>query len=283
MASSSGGEGMKTAKTPTILFVTAGLGGKSFEDAADRLVAQASTFEFFTELHAIKEEEIFQICPRILNWFENSELQQVKGFGWYTWKATIAYKAIVEKRWGEFDLVMYLDAGCEMFKSKQSKKRLQGYIHSAMNDGHTLFAIPTPERHFTKRDLFEYFSEISPEDESPQFQSGSWILKTNSNEEFARRWEELSAVGVFMTDESPSQMGESPDFKIHRYDQSIFSLLAKSFGYKANSDVPPGSATSVRAKVRGFFYPFWWARNRTGETIIPSLMFKLGKATEKPY
>ena len=41
------------------------------------------------------------------------------------------------------------------------------------------------------------------------------------------------------------------------------------------------AANSVRAKVRGYFYPFWWARNRTGNTIIPKLMITLGKISTK--
>jgi hypothetical protein len=262
---------------PTILFLTAGLGGKSFEDAADRLVAQASSFDFFTHLHSIKEEEIFQICPRILDWYKKEQLPDVKGFGWYTWKATIAHQAIVAKRWGDFDLVMYLDAGCEMFNSKQSAKRLRKYIDLALEEGRTLFSIPTPEREYTKRDLFEYFPSLSPEDVTPQFQSGSWILKFDSNQHFAEQWEFLSSIGIFMTDESPSEISENPYFKVHRYDQSIFSLIAKSSGYRSVSDVPPGAADSFRAKVRGFFYPFWWTRNRSGVSMIPKLMIGLGK------
>jgi hypothetical protein len=268
---------MNYMKNPTILFLTAGLGGKSFEEAADRLIVQASSFGFFTHLHAIKEEEIFQICPRILDWYKKDDLPGVKGFGWYTWKATIAHQAIVAKRWGNFDLVMYLDAGCEMFNSKQSARRLRKYIDFAMEQGRTLFSIPTPEREYTKRDLFEYFPSLSPEDATPQFQSGSWILKIDSNQHFAEQWEILSSIGVFMTDESLSQISESDDFKVHRYDQSIFSLLAKSLGFKSVLDVPPGAASSVRAKLRGFFHPFWWTRNRTGVSMIPRFMITAGK------
>jgi hypothetical protein len=270
---------MISMNKPTILFLTAGLGGKSFEDAADRLVAQASSFDVFTHLHSIKEDEIFQICPRILEWFKKEELPDVKGFGWYTWKATIAHQAIVAKRWGDFDLVMYLDAGCEMFNSKQSAKRLRKYVEVAMKEGRTLFSIPTPEREYSKRDLFEYFPSLSPDDTTPQFQSGSWILKIDSNQQLAEQWENFSSLGIFMTDESPSRNTENIHFKVHRYDQSIFSLLAKSLGYKSVSDVPPGAADSVRAKIRGFFFPFWWARNRTGNSMIPKLMLALGKIT----
>jgi hypothetical protein len=264
-------------KKPTILFVTAGLGGKSFEEAADRLIVQAASFGVFTHLHSIKEEEIFQICPRILDWFRKEELPFVKGFGWYTWKATIAYQAIVEKRWGNFDLVMYLDAGCEMFNSKQSSKRLRKFIAIAFQEGRALFSIPTPEREYTKRDLFQYFPSLSPDDVTPQFQSGSWILKFDSNQYFAEQWEILSSLGVSMTDESLSRLTENIYFKVHRYDQSIFSLLAKSLGFNAVPDVPPGAADSLRAKARGYFYPFWWTRNRTGNSMIPKSMLALGK------
>jgi len=270
------GLGMSSESRPKILFVTAGLGGSSFEEAADRLVNQAQSFGLFDRLHAVKEEEVLEICPRLLEWFSLEELRSTKGFGWYTWKATIAFEAIVEKRWGQFDLVMYLDAGCEMFRSYFSQKRLDAYFNHANTSGNTLFAIPTPEIEYTKRDLFQYFPMISQLDSSNQFQSGSWVLKSDLSEDFVKAWEKLSAFGINMTDESPSILGEHSSFKVHRYDQSIFSLLAKSHGYLPVNETPPGNSISMRSKVRGFFFPFWWVRNRTGKSVIPRMLTKLG-------
>ena len=272
---------MKSDSRPRVLFLTAGLGGLSFEQAADRLVEQASTFGLFSKLHAVKEPEILEICPRLLNWFSLVELRNTKGFGWYSWKATLAYQAMVVKRWGDFDLVMYLDAGCEMFHSVFSEKRLNKYLTHAMTSGNTLFAIPTPEMGYTKRDLFEFFPTLDVDDATNQFQSGSWIFKTESSAEFANTWESLSSLGIHMTDESLSKIPERDNFIVHRYDQSIFSLLAKSLGYQPISDVPPGNTQSIQGKIRGFFFPFWWTRNRTGKSIISIFMQRIGNVTLK--
>jgi hypothetical protein len=267
---------------PSILFLTAGVGGSMFEQAADRLINQASHFGIFTRLHAVKESELVEICPRLLDWFSITELRSTKGFGWYTWKATLAYEGIVTKRWGEFDLVMYLDAGCEMFRSSFSQKRLMSYLDHAYQKGNTLFSIETPEMEYTKRDLFEYFPNLDANDRSSQFQSGSWILRRDASAEFVSLWESFSKKGLHMTDESPSILPESQDFIIHRYDQSIFSLLAKSLGYTPITDTPPGQTNSFRGKMRAFFFPFWWARNRTGQSIIPKFMQIAGRLTLKP-
>ena len=94
--------------------------------------------------------------------------------------------------------------------------------------------------------------------------------------------ESFSKKGLHMTDESPSILPESQDFIIHRYDQSIFSLLAKSLGYTPITDTPPGQTNSFRGKMRAFFFPFWWARNRTGQSIIPKFMQIAGRLTLKP-
>ena len=272
---------MSSESRPKILFVTAGLGGSSFEEAADRLVNQAQSFGLFDRLHAVKEEEVLEICPRLVEWFSLGELRSTKGFGWYTWKATIAFEAIVEKRWGDFDLVMYLDAGCEMFHSSFSQKRLEDYIIHATKFGNTLFAIPTPEMVYTKRDLFDYFPNLNANDTTNQFQSGSWILKMDASLEFVSAWESLSSLGIHMTDESPSKKTEDDRFLVHRYDQSIFSLLAKSFGFTPISDTPPGNTQTFQAKIRAFFFPFWWTRNRTGMTVIPIFMQKAAKLSLK--
>jgi len=272
---------MTTTNKPTVLFITAGLGGPLFEQAADRLVNQAGKFDMFSRLHAVKESEVLEMCPRLLEWFTLIELRDTKGFGWYTWKANLAYQAIVQKRWGEFDLVMYLDAGCEMFSSSFSHRKLVNFLDHAEHQGNTLFSIPTPELEYTKRDLFNYFPGINPSDSSNQFQSGSWIFKTSESVDFVSQWEALSSLGIHMTDESPSKVPENAKFVVHRYDQSIFSLIAKSTGCSAVREVPPGNANSIRAKVRGFFFPFWWARNRTGLSMIPLLMRVLGILTIK--
>jgi hypothetical protein len=53
--------------------------------------------------------------------------------------------------------------------------------------------------------------------------------------ELVREWEERMA-DLTIVDDSPSPQGEHPEFRAHRHDQSIFTLLAHGRGLQAIPD-----------------------------------------------
>lgn len=262
------------------LFFTAGLGSDDFEASAVRLVDQASSFKLFDTVKAFTTEEVKTLCPRLTEWYSEEELSGIKGFGWYTWKSKLADLVIREHLLGEFDGYVYLDSGCEFFLSGFSKRRLQTMMMSASKNHATLFTIPTPEIWHTKNAVLEIFGNSDAFVRTDQFQSGSWLI-TNSDvgKGLVKRWEEIASISPNMTDESPSLNGENIDFKVHRYDQAIFSMVCKELGLLPSKYVVPGSNQSWRYYIRAFFYPFWWARNRTGESIVPKFLRTLGRLT----
>jgi hypothetical protein len=258
--------------------ITAGVGSKSFEEAAIRLVEQVETFNVFDKTYAVLTDELHDICPDLFEWFPKDEISEIKGYGWYAWKSAISLAAL-SGRWGDFDGIAYFDSGCEFFLSRPSKKRLLKYIAEANKNGHCFFSIETPESCYTKRDLFDYFPSIDPLDRTNQFQSGSWFLSRPTATEFIPKWNQIVWVGPHQVDESPSVLGESDGFQVHRYDQSVFSLLAKEMNLDAVSEIPPGKSGSLQFYFRAFFYPFWWSRNRTGVRSVPKLIQFFGKLT----
>ncbi len=262
------------------LFITAGLGSENFQDAALRLVKQAESFEVFDHCHAVLNDEILDICPKIADWHSWDELMNLKGFGWYVWKSSIGLAAL-QGRWGDFDGVMYLDSGCEMFLSGASRKRLLKYIENAELNGATLFTIPTPEYLFTKRLLFESFELTDEMKNSNQFQSGSWLMYGAKGKEILQVWNDYVWKNPYFTDESQSPNGEDARFIINRYDQSVFSLVVKILGHESIREMPPGGNVRFRAKIRGFIFPFWWSRNRNGSSTIPRYFRIIGILTLK--
>ena len=262
------------------LFFTAGLGSDDFESSALRLVNQARSFELFDTVKAFTTEEVKLLCPRLTEWYSEEELPELKGFGWYTWKSKLADLVVREHLLGEFDGYLYLDAGCEFFLSGFSKRRLQSMMLNASQNNTTLFTIPTPEIWHTKNAVLQIFEGSEAFVRTDQFQSGSWLI-TNSDvgKELVKRWEEIASISPIMTDESPSLDGENIDFRVHRYDQAIFSMVCKDLGLRPTKYVIPGSNQSLKYFVRAYFYPFWWARNRTGQSIIPNFLRTLGRLT----
>jgi hypothetical protein len=262
------------------LFFTVGLGSRDFEESAQRLASQASTLNLFSEVKAFTTSEVIELCPRLSTWYSIKDLPNIKGFGWYTWKSKIADLVVREKILGDFDGYMYLDSGCEIFPSYFSKKRLQSMMSFALSNGATLFTIPTPEVWHTKKDVLSYFPNYESNLWSNQIQSGSWLLKSGEvSSQLTKKWEEIAAMSPEMTNEDVSRGGELPDFKVHRYDQSIFSLVCKDMSLKVSNHVIPGSNQSVKYLIRAFSYPFWWSRNRTGTSVVPVYIRNLGLFT----
>jgi len=260
------------------LFFTIGVGGPEFEAAADRLASQMSAFNIFSEIRVFKTAEILRLCPRLSEWYSEDELFTSKGFGWYTWKSKISDLVVREKYLGQFDGYFYLDAGCEGFLSVASKIRLESFCRNATKNGSTLFSIPTPEVWHSKKLVLEHLKVSSKDLYTPQFQSGSWFLSDCPDSEFiVKQWEMVMSIGPEFSDESISPNSEYSEFKVHRYDQSAFSLICKSYNLNACEKTPPGSVPSIKYYIRAFSYPFWWARNRTGEKVAPRLLRLLGK------
>jgi len=265
----------------SLIFITAGVGGANFEAAADRLAATISSFGVFDSIRIYKTSDIERYAPEILKWYQPEQLKELKGYGWYVWKSRFAKNAISENFMDE-DIIMYLDAGCEAFHSALSEKRLLKYIEIAKKEGACLFKIPTPEWQYTKKLVLERFQSKVELLDNFQFQSGSWLMRGNVAKEFIQMWDSIVWEDQRFTDESPSPDGEEIGFVCNRYDQAIFSMVARTFSLNDCGDIPPGDISRFKPRFRMFFYPFAWARNRTGQSLITQRMIFLGKLSLIP-
>lgn len=271
-----------SAREKRWLFFTAGLGTAEFESSAFRLASQAASFKIFDTVKVFTTDEVMLLCSRLSEWYPEQDLSEIKGFGWYTWKSKLADLVVRDQILGRYDGYMYLDSGCEMFLSVLSKRRLIRMMEQAGATGATLFTIPTPEVWHTKKDVLELFMNADVFALSNQFQSGSWLLNdSETSKSLVNRWESLAAISPQMTDESLSKSGEYPEFRVHRYDQAIFSMVCKELGLSPSKHVIPGSTQSWKYLTRAFSYPFWWSRNRTGGSVVPRFMMEIGKFSLK--
>jgi hypothetical protein len=264
-----------------LIFITAGVGGSNFEDAADRLTSTISKFGVFDSIQIFKTPDVEKYAPEILDWYQPEQLKALKGYGWYVWKSRFA-KHIISRDFEDSDIIMYLDAGCEAFLSAFSKKRLLRYVDIARKDGACLFKIPTPEWQYTKKLVLDRFQGSVKVLDGYQFQSGSWLMRGEVARKFIEMWDSIVWEDQRFTDESPSPDGERLDFVCNRYDQAIFSMVARTFSLNDCGDIPPGDISGIKPRVRLFLYPFAWARNRTGQSLITPGMLLLGKLSIIP-
>ena len=155
-------------------------------------------------------------------------LDKLRGNGYWLWKPYFLYKTLTEKlNYGDYLIysdaaILYVDSA-EKIVDFLNKKNLDMYTHR----------LPHLERKFTKRDAFILLGVDTPfYAETGQFNAAFQIYrKTTFTEYFLKEYLYYAQDKRIITDDS-NEMGEEnyPEFKDHRHDQSILSLLIKKYG-----------------------------------------------------
>lgn len=157
-------------------------------------------------------------------------LKYQRGDGYWLWKPYLIRETLKGMREG--DVLFYLDAGGLFTGSIQPALAL----HESLPQDIILFRLGFPEKYWTKRDAFILMDCDTPEHKnSPQRQAGysSW-KKTRFTMQFLDELIAYSTDARMITDqENVCGKPNDPDFKSHRHDQSIFSLLSKKHGLQA--------------------------------------------------
>lgn len=155
-------------------------------------------------------------------------------------------------------------------------------MNLALQKNIVVFHSSTPEIVNTKRRVFEKFPSVNPLDSTPQIQAGSWFASSAGVGSMFSIWNQLWQQDRSLIDNSLS-INELHGFVAPRHDQSIFSLLCKSSLITPEDSIPPGDLTRIRTQIRCFFFPFAWARNRSGDTKLSIWFSLVGKITLFPF
>ena len=166
-------------------------------------------------------------------------LDKGRGNGYWLWKPYFLYKTLTEKLdYGDYLIysdaaIMYVDSAKKLVDFLKEKK-LDMYLHR----------LPHLERQYTKRDAFILLGVDQPfYAETGQFNAAFQIYrKTKFTEFFLSEYLYYAQDKRIITDDS-NELGVSnyDDFRDHRHDQSILSLLTKKYGQvnanKTNLDI----------------------------------------------
>jgi hypothetical protein len=202
-----------------------------------------------------KEAEATAVYDRILALDENNldadfrrDFAQklspkVRGFGYWVWKPQVILQTLAQMEEG--DLLNYADVGFHI--NPHGVSRLEDYFHIAaqsesgvlgfqgrrpeppmVDDGREL---PTwPDGTWAKGDLLDRLgvrgnTEITS---TPTIQAGlMFIRKCANSERFIKEWLEIFYEDFAYVDDSPSVSANLKEFRSHRHDQSVFSMLGK--------------------------------------------------------
>jgi hypothetical protein len=234
--------------------ISFGGGSSNYHDAVTRVSNELSNINIFDKIIEYTDNDLYSDLDF---WEMNGEFieQNKRGYGYWLWKPYLIYKTM--EQMNDDDILLYLDSGCEVINSKDS------YIHvqQMMNDCNKYKILYTLTGHneltHTKMDLFKYFG-LDNENifKSEQIQATIiFIKKSKETVNFIKDWYNLSC-NYHLIDDSISKEENNREFKDHRHDQSIFSLLLKTDKYKNDMNTDNNIIKNT--------YPFSLSRKRRG-------------------
>jgi hypothetical protein len=256
-------------KAPIVHLITFGGGSFAYRRGARRLGLQAEASGIFKTITKVTDKTFPEFSPVAWAKHEKFILEAKKGFGYWLWKPLIIEQKLREIPNG--DLLIYLDAGCELnLLSEAPRRRMDEYFLLAKKHGSLAMQMQDieerdfypAEQRYSKASLI---SAINPSDstlEERQLLAGVLFFVNNeSSHEFIQKWLTFAVRDNYSLLVDSQDKNERVDFKGHRHDQSIFSLLYKEHGkyyILDETDWKPDWPTL------GANYPIWAMRNRSG-------------------
>ncbi len=204
-------------------------------------------------------------------WLEHADTvrRHPRGYGLWTWKPHVIAEVLAELQPGE--LLVYCDAGCSL--NAEGAPRLEEYLNLAADHpaGLLAFSLDGQAREWIKRQTLSAFGCDTAEFCSrPMIMAGVLVLRSGPVvRDFVTEWAARMA-DLSLVDDSPSPGGEHQEFRAHRHDQSIFTILAHQRGVATIRDETwwPGEWDSKRAFPiharrwrQRLPWPQWWMRH----------------------
>lgn len=195
-----------------------------FRPTGERLRNEAEIFGLFDSI-LIPSEKDFGIRYRKKYWFR---LKQ-KGMGYWMWKSYLVKRTY--ESLNDDDILFYIDAGCVL--NKEGINRFRDYINEvrSSNSGILAFQMKLKERAYSKADLISFLN--LEEDEilnSGQLYAGCFFIRKGIvGDMFVSQWFDICHNHFDLLSDSPSRKTNDLEFVCHKFDQSVFSLLAKQY------------------------------------------------------
>jgi hypothetical protein len=153
-------------------------------------------------------------------------LSQARGAGFWVWKPHLINKTL--QTMGDGDWLMYTDSG--MYFVRDPWKWILAHEKQIGEKGIATFDICGMNKNFTKRDAFVLMNADTPDyTDAPHRMASVFVCKkTPFSVRFVEEWENYATDPRIITD-LPNTKGlpNYPEFKDHRHDQSIMSILCQ--------------------------------------------------------
>ncbi len=146
-------------------------------------------------------------------------LDQKRGSGYWLWKPYFILKTLTKIEEGDF--LFYMDSGVIFLGKPETYIKK---LNSAKKD--ILLFDNCPNRFYVKKDVYVIMNMDEKYRDETHIDAGLGIIIRNTKEsrKFISEWLTYCTDERLITD-IPSIHGEFPDFKDHRHDQAILSML----------------------------------------------------------
>lgn len=201
-----------------------------YRNSLKRLEEQTRDFPFderyfLTEKNCLTKEYWRKLKPWLYR----------RGYGFWAWKSSIVRDYL--SRLDEDDMLFWSDAGLLWNATPKSLQRFGEYVKKLSGDNDILvFGQPTIEKEWTKGDVLEALGVYNDEAicESPQFWGGLFLIKKSARVlELIDRLIDLCDLSKELITDKRSYVPNKEGFKEHRHDQSLFSVLVKTYPHVA--------------------------------------------------
>ena len=260
------------------VFLTFG-GGKTWSDAARRLSAQAKETGLFEKIIIETSDTFFKKNGEFLRhrpFIENHP----RGWGYWIWKPFLTLKHL--KRLNDGEILVYLDAGCEILSDNKDKFRLM--LDQCASTGNLFFdyaAFPILNAPFwTKQSLMDRFrAEFGLTEflRIPTVWAGGFgLVKNEKNLSFLEDWLRYCVINDYhFVDDSVAPEPLTYSFFEHRHDQAIMSLLAHYYVYPSYCSAAQIDFVQIGSDWAEHAYaqPFLAYRNPKGVSALEEARF----------
>jgi hypothetical protein len=234
--------------------------GAEFANALHAIRKEAEQIPCIDEIHAHSEHTI--VSDPVF-WDRHAEFvtSRPRGWGYWLWKPYLNIQLL--NQIDDDDVVIYVDAGCQLNACDTAVARLQEYIQLARDSEHGILSFELRrffEHQYTKTDTAVALNAMDHM-ASKQLVGGIFVYRKCPHvlQLFQACYSACCSHNYRLIDDSASDEPNDPGFREHRHDQSVFSLLRKKMG---TATIVDESYWGPDWESRGRDYPIWARRRR---------------------